>query len=181
MDTESRAKKISLLILDVDGVLTDGQLLFSDQGEAMKVFNTQDGLGISAANQAGLKTAIITGRETEMVRRRGAELNITDVFQGAKDKLQAYHQLLHKYSLQPDQAAYIGDDINDLAVMTRVGLACAVANAVVDVKKRAHFITTREGGRGAVREVIELILRAQGKWDNIVETYLQPGTKAAQQ
>ena len=181
MDTESRAKKISLLILDVDGVLTDGQLLFSDQGEAMKVFNTQDGLGISAANQAGLKTAIITGRETEMVRRRGAELNITDVFQGAKDKLQAYHQLLHKYSLQPDQAAYIGDDINDLAVMTRVGLACAVANAVVDVKKRAHVITTREGGRGAVREVIELILRAQGKWDNIVETYLQPGTKAAQQ
>ena len=181
MDTESRAKKISLLILDVDGVLTDGQLLFSDQGEAMKVFNTQDGLGISAANQAGLKTAIITGRETEMVRRRGAELNITDVFQGAQDKLQAYHQLLHKYSLQPDQVAYIGDDINDLAVMTRVGLACAVANAVADVKKRAHFITTREGGRGAVREVIELILRAQGKWDNIVETYLQPGTKAAQQ
>lgn len=181
MDTENRAKKISLLILDVDGVLTDGQLLFSDQGEAMKVFNTQDGLGISAANQAWLKTAIITGRETEMVRRRGAELNIADVFQGAKDKLQAYHQLLHKYSLQPDQVAYIGDDINDLAVMTRVGLACAVANAVADVKKRAHFITTRQGGQGAVREVIELILRSQGKWDNIVETYLQPGTKAGQQ
>ncbi len=181
MDTESRAKKISLLILDVDGVLTDGQLLFSDQGEAMKVFNTQDGLGISAANQAGLKTAIITGRETEMVRRRGAELNITDVFQGAKDKLQAYHQLLHKYSLQPDQVAYIGDDINDLAVMTRVGLACAVANAVADVKKRAHFITTRQGGQGAVREVIELILRSQGKWETIVNDYLQPGTKATQQ
>lgn len=181
MDTESRAKKISLLILDVDGVLTDGQLLFSDQGEAMKVFNTQDGLGISAANQAGLKTAIITGRETEMVRRRGAELNITDVFQGAQDKLQAYHQLLHKYSLQPDQVAYIGDDINDLAVMTRVGLACAVANAVADVKKRAHFITTRQGGQGAVREVIELILRSQGKWETIVNDYLQPGTKATQQ
>ena len=181
MDTRERAKKISLLILDVDGVLTDGQLLFSDQGEAMKVFHTQDGLGISAANQVGLRTAIITGRETEMVRRRGAELNIADVYQGAKDKIKAYNELLHKYSLQPDQVAYLGDDINDLAVMTRVGLACAVANAVADVKKRAHFITTRQGGRGAVREVIELILRSQGKWDNIVETYLQPGTKATQQ
>ena len=181
MDTEDRAKNISLLILDVDGVLTDGQLLFSDQGEAMKVFNTQDGLGISAANQAGLRTAIITGRETEMVRRRGAELNIADVYQGAKDKLQAYHRLLHKYSLQPDQVAYIGDDINDLAVMTRVGLACAVANAVEDVKKRAHFITTRQGGRGAVREVIEFILMSQGKWDNIVEAYLQPGEQDLQQ
>ena len=175
MNTKERAKKISLLILDVDGVLTNGQLIFSDQGEAMKVFNTQDGLGISAANQAGLKTAIITGRETEMVRRRGAELNITHVYQGAKDKLQAYRELLHNYSLLPEQVAYIGDDINDLSVMTRVGLACAVANAVEDVKKRAHVITTRQGGQGAVREVIELILMAQGKWDSIVEAYLQPG------
>ena len=181
MDQETRARNIALLILDVDGVLTDGQLLFNDQGEAMKVFNTQDGLGISAARQAGLRTAIITGRETEMVRRRGAELNITDVYQGAKDKVHAYQELLDKYNLAPEQVAYVGDDINDLAVMTRVGLACAVANAVPDVKQRAHFITTREGGRGAVREVIELILRAQGKWDTIVNDYLQSGEKDLRQ
>lgn len=181
MDNETRATQIALLILDVDGVLTNGQLLFGDQGEAMKVFNTQDGLGLSVAHRAGLQTAIITGRESEMVRRRGAELKIANVYQGARDKIQAYEELLAKYELTPEQVAYIGDDLNDLAVMSRVGLACAVANAVPDVKQRAHFVTTREGGRGAVREVIELILRSQGKWEKVVEEYLQPGTKEAHQ
>ncbi len=181
MDNETRAKQIALLILDVDGVLTSGQLVFGDQGEAMKIFNTQDGLGINAAHRAGLKTAIITGRETEMVRRRGAELKITDVYQGAMDKITAFEELLVKYSLRPDQVAYVGDDLNDLAVMSRVGLACAVANATADVKQRAHFITSREGGRGAVREVIELILRSQGKWEKVVQEYLVPGMKEVRQ
>lgn len=181
MDNETRAAQIALLILDVDGVLTNGQLVFGDQGEAMKIFHTQDGLGISVAHRAGLQTAIITGRETEMVRRRGAELKIANVYQGARDKVQAYEELLAKYDMTPEQVAYVGDDLNDLAVMTRVGLACAVANAVPDVKQRAHFITTREGGRGAVREVIELILRSQGKWEKVVEEYLQPGAKEAHQ
>lgn len=181
MEYEARAKHIALLILDVDGVLTNGQLVFGSEGEAMKVFHTQDGLGITAAHKAGLKTAIITGRETEMVRRRGLELKIGDVYQGAMDKVQAFQELLSRYSLLPEQVAYVGDDLNDLAVMSQAGLACAVANAVPDVKQRAHFITSREGGRGAVREVIELILKSQGKWEAIVEAYLLPGKQDAQQ
>jgi 3-deoxy-D-manno-octulosonate 8-phosphate phosphatase (KDO 8-P phosphatase) len=181
MDYEARAKRIALLILDVDGVLTNAQLVFDSQGEVMKVFHTQDGLGITAAHKAGLKTAIITGRETEMVRRRGLELKIGDVYQGAMDKVQAFQELLAKYQLSPEQVAYVGDDLNDLAVLTQVGLACAVANAVPDVKERVHFITTREGGRGAVREVIELILKSQGKWEAIVEAYMRPGKQEVQQ
>ena len=181
MDIETRVRDIALLILDVDGVLTNGQLLFGDQGEAMKLFHVQDGLGITAAQRAGLQIAIITGRESEMVRRRGAELKITDVYQGASDKVQAYHELLNKYNLTPDQTAYMGDDLNDLAVMSRVGLACTVANAVPDVKQRAHVITTREGGNGAVREIIEFILRSQGKWEQIVVEYLQPVTQEVRQ
>lgn len=181
MDYEARAKQIALLILDVDGVLTNAQLVFDSQGEVMKVFHTQDGLGITAAHKAGLKTAIITGRETEMVRRRGLELKIGDVYQGAMDKVQAFQELLAKYQLSPEQVAYVGDDLNDLAVLTQVGLACAVANAVPDVKERVHFITTREGGRGAVREVIELILKSQGKWGAVVEAYMRPGKQEAQQ
>lgn len=181
MEYEARAKHIALLILDVDGVLTNGQLVFGPEGEGLKVFHTQDGLGITAAHKAGLKTAIITGRETEMVRRRGLELKIGDVYQGAMDKVQAFHELLSKHALSPKQVAYVGDDLNDLAVMSQVGLACTVANAVADVKERAHFITSREGGRGAVREVIELILKSQGKWEAIVEAYLRPGKQDAQQ
>lgn len=181
MDNEARAKKVELLIFDVDGVLTNGQLIFGSEGEVMKVFHSQDGLGITAAHRAGLKTAIITGRETEMVRRRGSELRITDVYQGSMDKVQAFEELLARYKLNPEQVAYVGDDLNDLAVMTRVGLACAVANAVSDVRARAHFITAREGGKGGVREVIELILKAQGKWEAVVEAYLQPGKMETRQ
>ncbi|EAX47322.1 3-deoxy-D-manno-octulosonate 8-phosphate phosphatase, YrbI family [Thermosinus carboxydivorans Nor1] len=175
MDREKRAQKVKLLIFDVDGVLTNGQIIFGPDGEAMKVFHSQDGLGIAVAHKVGLKTAIITGRETEMVRRRGAELNITDVYQGAMDKVAALNELLAKHGLAADEAGYVGDDLNDLPVMLRVGFACAVSNAVAEVKAAAHFVATREGGRGAAREIIEFILKAQGKWEQIVEIYRQPG------
>ncbi|SDF72387.1 KdsC family phosphatase [Sporolituus thermophilus] len=175
MDRETRAQKVKLLVFDVDGVLTNGQIIFGPDGEAMKVFHAQDGLGISVAHKVGLKTAIITGRETEMVRRRGAELNITDVYQGAMDKVAALNELLAKHGLAADEVGYVGDDLNDLPVMLRVGLACAVANAAAEVKAAAHFVATREGGRGAVREIIEFILKAQGKWERIVLAYRQPG------
>lgn len=181
MDIEIRAQKIKLLIFDVDGVLTNGQIIFGQDGEAMKVFHAQDGLGISVAHKAGLKTAIITGRDTEMVRRRGAELKIGDVYQGAMDKVVAFQELLAKYNLTPDEVGYVGDDLNDLPVISQVGLACAVANAVPEVKTVAHFVAQHEGGRGAVREIIELILKAQGRWTDIVEDYRHPGHIETQQ
>ncbi len=175
MDTEVRARRVKLLVFDVDGVLTGGQILFGPDGEALKVFHAHDGLGINAAHRAGLRTAVITGRESEMVRRRGAELAITDVCQGAQDKIAHLERLLDKHGLTADEVAYAGDDLNDLAVMRRVGLACAVANAAPEVKAAAHYVTGRAGGGGAVREIVELILKAQGKWPAIVESYCRPG------
>ncbi len=175
MDTEVRARRVKLLVFDVDGVLTSGQLLFGPDGEAMKIFHAQDGLGINAAHRAGLKTALITGRESEMVRRRGTELSITDICQGAQDKIARLEQLLAKHHLTADEVAYTGDDLNDLAVMGRAGLAFAVANAAPEVKAAAHYVTGRAGGDGAVREIVELVLKAQGKWTAIVESYRRPG------
>ncbi len=175
MDTEVRARRVKLLVFDVDGVLTSGQLFFGPDGEAMKIFHAQDGLGINAAHRAGLKTALITGRESEMVRRRGTELSITDVCQGAQDKIAHLEKLLTKHDLTTDEVAYTGDDLNDLAVMEQAGLACAVANAAPEVKSAAHYVTVRAGGAGAVREIVELILKAQGKWPAVVESYRRPG------
>jgi len=172
MEGEAPAKNIKLLIFDVDGVLTNGQLLFGQEGEALKVFHVHDGLGISLAHRAGLRTAIITGRTTEMVRRRGVELNIGDVYQGAMDKVQALEELCSKYNITPHEVAYIGDDLNDLPVMVRVGLPCAPANAVPEVRAAARYVAGRAGGNGAVREIIEMILKAQGKWETIVASYL---------
>jgi 3-deoxy-D-manno-octulosonate 8-phosphate phosphatase (KDO 8-P phosphatase) len=180
MDTEVRARRVKLLIFDVDGVLTSGQLLFGPDGEALKVFHAHDGLGISTAHRAGLKTAVITGRESEMVRRRGSELSITDICQGAKDKVIHLTELLDKHNLTADEVAYTGDDLNDLAVMARVGLAFAVANAAPEVKAAAHHVTVRPGGDGAVREVVELILKAQGKWAAVVESFRGPGGETRQ-
>lgn len=181
MKAETRAERIRLLILDVDGVLTSGQILFGPDGEAIKVFHTHDGMGITAAHRAGLKTAIITGRESEMVKCRGAELAIGDVYQGAKDKVSLLMELAEKHGMGYDEMGYVGDDLNDLAVMARVGLACAVANAVPEVKAAAHYIASRSGGDGAVREVIEMILKAQRKWEDVVQTYTRPGAVATQQ
>lgn len=175
MGVDARAKKIKLLVLDVDGVLTDGQIIFGHNGELMKNFHCQDGLGVTAAHKAGLKTAIITGRESQIVYLRSAELKIMDVYQGAMNKVEAFMALLEKYNLTAQEAAYVGDDLVDLPVMVQAGLACAVDNAVPEVKKHAHFIATRKGGQGAVREVVEFILKSQGKWDDIVNAYLQGG------
>ena len=176
MEIENPSQKIKLLVLDVDGVLTSGQIIFGSQGELMKKFNAQDGLGITLAHQAGLKIAIITGRESQIVNLRCAELKIKDIYQGYMNKTQALAQLMAKYNLTVEQVAYVGDDLNDLPVLIRVGLPCAVANAVPEVKQHAQLVTHHAGGNGAVREVIEYILKAQGKWENIINTYLQGGT-----
>lgn len=171
MDTETRARQIRLLVFDVDGVLTSGQLMFGPAGEALKVFHAQDGLGINAAHRAGLKTAVITGRHSEMVSRRAGELSIGDICQGAHDKLEHLTGLMAKYGLKLAEVAYVADDLNDLALLEKVGLACAVANAVPEVKAAAHYVASHSGGDGAVREIIELILKAQDKWAAVVESY----------
>jgi 3-deoxy-D-manno-octulosonate 8-phosphate phosphatase (KDO 8-P phosphatase) len=175
------AKRIKLVIFDVDGVLTNGQIVIGQSGEAVKQFHAQDGQGITLAHQAGLKTAIITGRESRIVYFRSMELKITDIYQGISNKIEAFNSLMQKYQLAPHEVCYVGDDLNDLPVMIQVGLACAVANAVPEVKAHAGFIATHCGGQGAVREVIEFILKAQQKWDSLVNSYLTAGIREARQ
>lgn len=172
MDIVTRAKRIALVVFDVDGVLTDGSIIIGQEGELSKTFHAQDGMGISLAHRAGLRTAIITGRESQIVARRAAELAMGDVHQGAGSKTAALKALLAKYQLEPEQVAYVGDDLNDLPVLLQVGLACAVANAVPEVKERVHYISQKAGGQGAVREIMELILQAQDKWTALVDGYL---------
>lgn len=175
MDNTSRTAKVKMIVFDVDGVLTNNQIIFGADGEMLKVFHSQDGLGLAAACKVGLKTAVITGRDSEMVRRRCADLNFAEIRQGSMDKVASLQEIITAHSLTLDQIGYVGDDLNDLAVMGQVGFACAVANAVDEVKEAAHYIAAKEGGRGAAREIIEFILKSQGKWDTVVEMYRNPG------
>jgi 3-deoxy-D-manno-octulosonate 8-phosphate phosphatase (KDO 8-P phosphatase) len=166
-----RARKTRLLIMDVDGVLTDGRIIQDGHGHELKVFDVKDGHGIVMAHRVKLRTALISGRESETIRRRAEELGIELVFQKIWNKLEVYEKILVDTELTHDEVAYIGDDLIDIPLLRRVGLAVAVADAVDEVKAAAHLITQRPGGQGAVREVIELILRAQGHWDSLIERY----------
>jgi 3-deoxy-D-manno-octulosonate 8-phosphate phosphatase (KDO 8-P phosphatase) len=164
----ARAKKIRVLLMDVDGVLTDGHiwLLSRRDGTASEIkgFSAYDGAGLKLARAAGLRTGIITGRESSAVTQRARECEIEFVFQHRATKLGALEEIMQTTGASANEVAYVGDDLPDLPVLQRVGLAAAVANAVPEVKSAAHFVTTRSGGEGAVREVIELIVKAQGKW-----------------
>lgn len=164
----ARAKKIRVLLMDVDGVLTDGRiwLLSRRDGTASEIkgFSAYDGAGLKLARAAGLRTGLITGRESSAVSQRARECEIEFVYQHRATKLGALEEILQATGVSPQEVAYVGDDLPDLPVMQRVGLAAAVANAVPEVKRAAHFLTKRAGGEGAVREVIELIVKAQGKW-----------------
>lgn len=171
----TKAEKIKLLALDVDGVLTDGGLYIGAEGEACKRFNVQDGLGISCAIRNNLIVAIITGRQSEIVCRRAAEVGITEIYQGVKDKKGMLKELAVKHSLQLTEVAYMGDDLNDLSALSIAGFSCAPANAVQEVKERVHFIAAKNGGEGAVREVVETILKARGEWAQIVAAYISNG------
>jgi 3-deoxy-D-manno-octulosonate 8-phosphate phosphatase (KDO 8-P phosphatase) len=168
-----RARKTRLLMMDVDGVLTDGRILQDSQGHELKVFDVKDGHGIVMAHRAKLCTAWISGRESETVTQRAKELGIELVFQKIWNKLEVYEKILEATELTPEETAYIGDDLVDIPLLRRVGLAVAVADAVDEVKAAAHLITQRPGGQGAVREVIELILRAQGHWESLIARYTQ--------
>ncbi|MBI5642438.1 MAG: HAD family hydrolase [Deltaproteobacteria bacterium] len=167
-----KLKKIKLLIFDVDGVLTDGRIIYNDEGQETKVFDVRDGHGIKLLMRAGIESAIITARESKVVEHRAANLGIELVFQGAKNKVAALDEILQKRPVRLDEIAYMGDDIIDLPVLKRVGLALTVADAVDEVRDRVDFVTSRPGGRGAAREVAELLLKTQGKWDEILQNYL---------
>ena len=170
-----KAEKIKLLALDVDGVLTDGGLYIAEGGEACKRFNVQDGLAMSCALRNHLAIAIITGRQSGIVLRRAAEIGITEVYQGVKDKKEMLKNLADKHSLSLAEVAYMGDDLNDLSALSIAGLACAPANAACEVKERVHLVAAKEGGDGAVREVIEVIFKARGEWERIVAAYIKNG------
>jgi 3-deoxy-D-manno-octulosonate 8-phosphate phosphatase (KDO 8-P phosphatase) len=173
----ARAKKIKLLLMDVDGVLTDGKFYYvplPDGGMLeTKGFDSRDGLGLRLAHHYGLKTGIITGRGSPVIEARAKDLGIHYLQQNALEKIEPYHRICNAAHVGDDEVCYVGDDLTDLPLLTRVGLGVCVANADDFVRKYAHFCTLRAGGSGAVREAIELILTAQGKWDGILKSYLK--------
>jgi len=167
-----KAKLIKLVIFDVDGVLTDGSLFFGDDGQEYKAFNSLDGHGMKMLQQSGVKIAIITGRTSNVVKHRMNNLNVELVYQGQLDKLPAFRRVLDDLQLQPHEVAYVGDDVVDLPVMIRVGLAISVSQAHPLAQKHAHWVTPRGGGRGAARDVCELIMQAQGTLEARMQGYL---------
>ncbi|NWF54138.1 MAG: HAD hydrolase family protein [Syntrophaceae bacterium] len=168
---EEKAKKVRLLLLDVDGVMTDGRLGFDGKGREFKFFYARDGIGIKLLQQMGVRVGILSGRRAKVVSLRAKELGISLVRQKIQDKAQALAEILETENLRPEQVCYMGDDLVDLSVLRRVGLAVAVADAVEEVKSLAHLVTRAPGGLGAVREVCELILKTQGKWEKGTKKY----------
>ena len=166
-----RASRVSLLVLDVDGVLTDGRIVYADYGDELKFFDVQDGAGLVFWNRVGLRSAVITARTSRLMKRRAKELRVDVLAQGQLLKLPAYEQLLKRLRASDEQVCAIGDDLMDLPILRRAGLAVAVPNAVDEVRAAAHYVTKRPGGRGAVREVVNLILKAKGLWDEIMQRY----------
>ncbi len=165
MKYKERAQKIKMIVMDVDGTLTDGSLLIMPDGEELKSYNVKDGTGILLAGLAGLKTAIITGKRSRSLEKRAEKLQINEVHQGILDKKRVLLEILDRDNLKKEQIAYIGDDLGDLEVIKAVGLAAAVADAHPVIKKHSHFLCSKAGGKGAVREFIEFILEAQDKWE----------------
>lgn len=170
----ARAAKIKLVLFDVDGVLTDGRLLIGDDGQEYKAFNSKDGHGIKMMQRHGVTTGIITGRTSKVVEHRVRDLNIQHVYQGCAEKFPVYQQLLAQLGIEPEQTAFAGDDVVDLPIMLNVGLAVAPRDAHPLVVRHAHWTTPSEGGRGAARELCELILYAQGHYDRAMRNYLAP-------
>ena len=167
-----RARRVRLMIFDVDGVLTDGGLRYGDDGESFKTFNVLDGHGIKMLQQSGVKTAIISARSSAIVARRASDLGIAVLRQGVHDKRAAFEQVLAELGLTADDAGFMGDDVIDLPVMTRVAFAASVPNGHQEVRSRAHYVSDAQGGRGAARGVCDFILRAQGNYEAALAPYL---------
>ncbi len=159
----SKLKKVKAIFLDVDGVLTDGTIIYGSDGVEMKIFDIKDGFGITNAINNGIRVGIITGRQSELVKRRAAELGIVDLYQGSIDKITPFEEIKNIYSLDASEVAYVGDDILDLPLLRKVGFSAAPANAVREVKTKVDYVSKAGGGQGAVREIIDLILKAQKK------------------
>lgn len=173
-DALDRARRVQLIIFDVDGVLTDGGIYHKADGELFKPFHCRDGFGITLAHSCGIKTAIITGRTSTITAYRAEELKISAVMQGQMNKRDAYKKLKAQFGLTDEEICYVADDVIDLPVFVQVGFRAAVGDAVAEVIERAHFVSNNSGGRGAVREIIEFILKAKGFWQAIIERYTSP-------
>ncbi len=168
MDVNEIAARIKLVILDVDGVMTDGSIIIHDDGSETRIFDIKDGLGTVALQMLGVEVAIITSKKSGAVARRAEELRIKRFHEGVRKKVPVYEQMLEEMGITDEEVCYVGDDLNDLGMMKRVGLPVAVADAVPEIKAVARYVTKAPGGRGAVREVAELILKAQGKWEALL-------------
>ena len=169
---EKRIKKIKALILDVDGVLTDGKIILDSTGKETKNFDVKDGFALVLLKRAGFKTAIITARASKVVSFRAKDLNMDKVYQDAYPKIDAYQKFLRTLKVRNEEVCFVGDDLPDIQVLRKVGFAVAVSDAVPQVKKVVHYVTKSKGGAGAIREIVELILKTQGKWQKILSRYL---------
>ncbi|HEX8746934.1 MAG TPA: HAD hydrolase family protein [Pyrinomonadaceae bacterium] len=172
-EIERRASRIRLLLMDCDGVLTDGRITLVGDGDEEKSFHTRDGHGLVLLHRAGLRSGIISGRTSTLVERRARELGMTYVKQGTWDKIKEFEEVLGEAGLEDEEVAFIGDDVTDIPLMQRSELAIAVADAVEETRRAAHYVTGLPGGFGAVREVCELILKAQGQWDDLMQRYIK--------
>ncbi|HLD83156.1 MAG TPA: HAD-IIIA family hydrolase [Candidatus Omnitrophota bacterium] len=168
---KEKARKIKLLLLDVDGVLTDGRIVYDSEGHDMKFFDVHDGMGVYALKKAGIPTILITAKGSKSIAPRAKDMQTEAVFQDVSPKTAVLDKILKKYRVKPAEVCFVGDDLVDLCLMNKVALPIAVANACPEIKGRSSYITLKKGGRGAVREVAELLLKAQGKWKNIVGLY----------
>ena len=168
-----RARKVKLLIVDIDGVMTDGRIIYSIYGDELKFFDVQDGFGITLLNRVGIRTVIITAKKSRIVKLRARDLKVAKAYQGHMDKMVPYNKLLRKFKIAPENICFIGDDLIDIPVLKRVGFAVAVPNGMDEVKAAAHHVTSKSGGRGAVREICDLVLKSQGKWDEATSRYFK--------
>jgi 3-deoxy-D-manno-octulosonate 8-phosphate phosphatase (KDO 8-P phosphatase) len=168
---KDKLKKIKMLMLDVDGVMTDGRIIMDDEGRQLKNFNVRDGHGLKIVQRYGIEIVILTGRKSEVVNHRASDLEIKEVYQGALNKKEVFQKILLKHNIPASSVAFMGDDIIDIPVLREVGFSAAVADAVDVVKKNVDYVTKNKGGHGAVRELCEIILQNQGKWPEIAEKY----------
>jgi 3-deoxy-D-manno-octulosonate 8-phosphate phosphatase (KDO 8-P phosphatase) len=172
-EVQSRAARIKLFLMDCDGVLTDGRIWVLEGGEDQKAFNTRDGLGLELLHRAGLKSGVISGRVSSALSRRAEKLGMSYVRQGCENKEQAFAEIVADAGVINEEVAFAGDDLNDVPLMLKSGLALAVADAAIETRNHAHYVTETSGGHGAVREIVELILKSQDRWDGLIKGYLR--------
>ncbi|MBN3039323.1 MAG: HAD hydrolase family protein [Candidatus Omnitrophica bacterium] len=173
MSVKEKAKKIRMLALDIDGVLTDGRIIYDERGKELKCFNVLDGMGLALLKMTDIKVALITAKGSGAVLRRAKDIGAVEVKQNSLAKGKALSAILKKYKLKNDEVCFVGDDLVDVPALKKAGLAVAVSNSCAEAKKAAHYVTRKKGGKGAVREIIEIILRAQGKWRKVTAGFLE--------